>query len=83
MPVGEAYDRVVGMSVSGAIVIGSLLVFASDVMGNDIGIRTQLDTSERHACPRECMPHSVGSDERIDETGWLCGNQESCHCQRS
>ena len=61
--------------VAGTIGIDTGLVFPIDVVGNRIGVRTQLDEAEGLACPWEGMPHTICPDDRIDPVnGRLCGH---------
>ena len=52
--------------VAGAIGIDTGLVFPIDVVGNRIGVRTQLDEAERLTGTGERMPHAICPDDRID-----------------
>ena len=72
MGMAEADYGIVGILVAGAIVICPGLVLSRHVMGNGVGIRRELDGTERSAGSGETMAHAGRTDHRIDITGNLC-----------
>ena len=66
MGVAESHYRRVVVLIPGTVRIDFALVSAVDIMGNGIGVRGDLDCSERGTGPRETVSHSSRSDHRID-----------------
>jgi hypothetical protein len=68
MRMRESDDRAIVILISGAILIRVLVVLASNIVRLLVGIRRELNGSERHRRPRIRVTHLLRSDERVDVT---------------
>ena len=66
MGVAEAHDTAVAVLVAGAVVIHSWLIHPIDVVGDGVGVGTQLHKAVREAGSGEGVPHAVGADKHVN-----------------
>jgi hypothetical protein len=69
MGMRESYYGRIAIPVAGAERIYFRLVFPVDVVGDSVGVRTYLHSSEGNAGSRESVTHSCSSDERVYISG--------------
>ena len=74
--IAETYTGIVFMLIASAILVRTRLVFTLDIVGNGVRIGTNLHKAERHTGTRECVPHTVGTDDGIHIIDSLLGR---CH----
>ena len=63
--VTEAHDRAVAILVAGAVLIGTRLVHAFDVVRDHVRVRRKLHAAEGNAGAREGMSHAGRADQRV------------------
>ena len=66
MGVTKSDNTAIFILVAGTVGIDTGLVFSIYIVGNRIGVRTQLDEAERLTGTGERMPHAICPDDRID-----------------
>ena len=69
MSVAEAHDGVVLVAIAGAVIVGSGLVTAVNVVGDCVGVGTKLHCAERSAGTGKGVPHAGRADERVHPVG--------------
>ena len=65
MGVAESDDCGIVVTVAGAGLVDHRLVFPINTVGDRVGVRTELDSTEGHAGPGKGVSHAVCADERI------------------
>ena len=67
--VAESDDSAVLVAIAGTVVVGAGLVASIYVVGNGVGVGTQLHDAEGGAGTGERVPHARSADERADPVG--------------
>ena len=62
----ETNNCIITMLISSTISIYTMLITSINIMRDSICIRTELNKPERNTSSRERMPHTIGSNNRID-----------------
>ena len=66
MGVAEAHDAAVAVLIAGTVVIDTRLINPVDVVGNGVGVGTQLHKAVGETGTGKGVPHTVGADKNID-----------------
>ena len=78
--VAEADNGAVMVLIAGTVFVGLWLVLAIDIMGNGIGVGTELYDAEWYAGSGKGVPHAVCAYHGVDIVCWGLGLLCQCGC---
>ena len=82
MGVAETHDAAVSVLIAGTIVVDTRLVYSIDVVGNGVGVGTELYKAVRIASTREGMAHAVGADKDIHMARRTLRHDSNCQAKQ-
>ena len=69
MGMTEPYDGLVAVLIAGAVVVGSRLILAVDIVWDGVGVWTELDGTKRITGSWKGVSHPIGSYDRVNILG--------------